>query len=85
MSFVHRLHTSLALGTFGVWVLGICAVIWRIDCFVRFYLSLPQRAQQAKRASANNTGSKTASKRIWWQRWRLAWKIRWQSSNTTEF
>lgn len=81
MSFVYRLHTSLALGTFGVWVLGICALIWTIDCFVGFYLSLPQRAKQEKRASANNAGPEAGNKRNWWQRWRPAWKIRWQSSN----
>lgn len=82
MSFVYRLHTSLALGTFGMWVLGICALIWTIDCFVGFYLSLPQRVKRSKHTAMNKADSKTRSMRNWWQRWRHAWKIRWQSSAT---
>ncbi len=73
MSFVYQLHYELALGKFGIWVLGICALIWTIDCFVGFYLTLPQRRRQSHQdSSGENT---------WWQRWKPAWKIRWQSSN----
>lgn len=73
MPFVYKLHYELALGKFGLWVLGICALIWTIDCFVGFYLTLPQRCRQStKSAPDQNT---------WWQRWQPAWKIRWQSSS----
>ncbi|WP_051928071.1 PepSY-associated TM helix domain-containing protein [Nitrosococcus oceani] len=41
MPFLYQLHYSLALGTVGIWVLGICALIWTLDCFVGFYLTLP--------------------------------------------
>ncbi|MGA8170406.1 MAG: PepSY-associated TM helix domain-containing protein [Methylocystis sp.] len=41
MPFVYDLHTSLALGETGVWVLAILAILWTIDCFVGFYLTLP--------------------------------------------
>ena len=41
MPFVYDLHTSLALGQFGVWALAIVAILWTIDCFVGFYLTLP--------------------------------------------
>jgi uncharacterized iron-regulated membrane protein len=41
MPFIYDVHWELALGTPGFWVLGIIAVIWSIDCFVGFYLTLP--------------------------------------------
>lgn len=39
--FINTLHYELALGTIGVWVLGIVALVWTIDCFIGFYLTLP--------------------------------------------
>jgi len=42
MPFVYRLHTSVALGETGVWILGIVALVWTFDCFVGFYLTLPR-------------------------------------------
>ncbi|MBX3641328.1 MAG: PepSY domain-containing protein [Nitrosomonas sp.] len=77
MSFVYQLHYALALGKFGIWVLGICALIWTIDCFVGFYLSLPQHR---KSAPSVNTATGTAKIPDWWRCWKPAWKIRWQSS-----
>jgi uncharacterized iron-regulated membrane protein len=41
MPFVYKLHYALALGMPGVWVLGIVALVWTLDCFVGFYLTLP--------------------------------------------
>ncbi len=41
MPFVYDLHMCLALGDVGAWALGIVAVIWTLDCFVGFYLTLP--------------------------------------------
>jgi uncharacterized iron-regulated membrane protein len=41
MPFAYDLHTSLALGDAGAWVLAILAIVWTIDCFVGFYLTLP--------------------------------------------
>jgi uncharacterized iron-regulated membrane protein len=41
MPFIYDLHWRLALGDIGVWVLGIAALVWTIDCFVAFYLTLP--------------------------------------------
>lgn len=73
MPFVYKLHYELALGKFGLWILGICALIWTIDCFVGFYLTLPQRRRQSTKS--------TPDQNTWWQRWQPAWKIRWQSSS----
>jgi uncharacterized iron-regulated membrane protein len=41
LPFVDRLHWSLAAGEWGVFALGIVALVWTIDCFVAFYLTLP--------------------------------------------
>jgi uncharacterized iron-regulated membrane protein len=41
MPFVYDLHVSLALGQAGEWILATMAVLWTIDCFTGFYLTLP--------------------------------------------
>jgi len=41
MPVIYTLHTSLALGGVGAWILSIVALIWTVDCFVGFYLTLP--------------------------------------------
>jgi uncharacterized iron-regulated membrane protein len=42
MPFIYQLHYKLALGDIGLWAFGIAALIWTIDCFVGFYLTLPR-------------------------------------------
>ncbi|WP_292985722.1 PepSY-associated TM helix domain-containing protein [Nitrosomonas sp.] len=78
MSFVYNLHYSLALGMAGVWILGICALVWTIDCFVGCYLTLPARKKNRQVAAAKLL---QANGNDWWQRWKPAWKIRWRSGN----
>ncbi|MCK9505807.1 MAG: PepSY domain-containing protein [Porticoccaceae bacterium] len=69
MSFLYKLHFSLhipeigGIDHWGIWLLGIIALIWTLDSFVGFYLTLPRR----------KTGERAES---WWQRWKPAWKIR---------
>ncbi len=41
MPFVYELHSSLTMGRAGIWILGIVALVWTIDCFIAFYLTLP--------------------------------------------
>ena len=41
MPFLYKLHFQLALRTTGMWILGIVALGWTLDCFVGFYLTLP--------------------------------------------
>ncbi|WP_051335673.1 PepSY-associated TM helix domain-containing protein [Methylocapsa acidiphila] len=41
MPFIYRIHWELALGPTGMWILGIAAIIWTLDCFNGFYLTLP--------------------------------------------
>lgn len=60
MSFIYILHYELALGRTGVWILGITALIWTLDCFIGFYLTLP--------AGRN--------RKPWLQRWKPSWRIK---------
>jgi len=41
MPFIFELHTNLALGDWGAWVLGLVAVVWTLDCFYAIYLTFP--------------------------------------------
>lgn len=68
--FLYRLHYELALGEWGRLAFGIAALIWTIDCFVGFYLSLPVRVRRG-----NGT-----PRRSWPARWRPSWLVRWRSS-----
>jgi uncharacterized iron-regulated membrane protein len=42
LPFIYNLHASMALGSTGGWILGVVALIWTLDCFVGFYLTLPR-------------------------------------------
>lgn len=75
MPFIYKLHYALALDEIGTWALGITALVWTLDCFVGFYLTLPAKRKSAP--SALPQGDRT---RGFWQRWLLAWKIKWQGS-----
>ncbi len=74
MDFVYALHYALAIGMTGMWILGICAFIWTLDCFIGFYLTLP--AGQG----TGNTNLK-APRPGWWSRWKPAWLVKWGSSS----
>ena len=76
MSFVYALHYALALDMPGVWVLGICALVWTVDCFVGLYLTFPTRRPQA---GGVHTGEGQGG-RSWWQRWQPAWMVKWTAS-----
>ncbi len=71
VSFLYVLHYSLhipemwGINRWGVWLMGIVAVLWTIDCFVGFYLTLPSRTKAA------GAGGKSFA-----QRWRPAWRIK---------
>ncbi len=43
LPFLYTLHYKLALpGEIGTWIFGIVALLWTLDCFVGFYLTLPR-------------------------------------------
>lgn len=70
ISFLYKLHYSLHLpemfGTdrWGIWLLGAIAILWTLDCFIAFYITLPPSpAKQTTRAQ-------------FLKRWKKAWTIR---------
>lgn len=80
VSFLYKFHYSLHLPAmwgsdrWGVWLMGAVALVWTVDCFTGFLLTLPARKRTNRIASA---GSKPAG---FWQRWKPAWRVRWNSS-----
>lgn len=72
MSFIYELHYSLALGSFGYWTLGIVALLWTIDCFISFYLTLPARLQR----EPVTPRAEPARGRGYLRRWAPAWQVK---------
>jgi len=67
MPFLYQLHYGYVAGPWGMWAFGIAALVWTVDCFVGFGLTLPMRQKAQRGAGA------TAS---WWRRWKPAWLVR---------
>jgi uncharacterized iron-regulated membrane protein len=94
VSFLYKLHYTLHLpemwGTdrWGIWLLGVIAILWTLDSFVGFYLSLPAKrrvvTQNASSSNALESDEKgyMASSKNWWRRWQPAWRVRWTSGTT---
>ncbi len=78
VSFLYRLHYTLhipemwGIDRWGIWLLGVIAMIWTVDCFVGFYLTLPVRRRQAAAEGGKS----------WGARWRPAWKVRWKGGSS---
>lgn len=68
--FLYRLHWSLALGDLGIYLIGVVALLWTLDCFVGAYLTLPPQRQRRK-------GRRQG--RAWLARWASSWLL-----NTTK-
>ena len=79
VSFLYKLHYMFHIpqmwGTdrWGYWLLGIVALVWTLDCFLGFYLTLPLR--QAKRKTRAIYAGRQSLKGFW-ERWKPAWKIK---------
>ena len=67
MPFIYRLHYSLGLGTVGIYLFGIVALLWTLDCFVGAYLTFP---------SSRRNGQRTGPARSWLARWKTSWLVR---------
>jgi uncharacterized iron-regulated membrane protein len=73
VSFLYVLHYTLhipamwGIDRWGVWLMGVIAVLWTIDCFVGFYLTLPSR-----------TSAKSGKSFV--SRWKPAWQIKTKAS-----
>jgi uncharacterized iron-regulated membrane protein len=88
VSFLYKLHYSLHLpevfGTdqWGIWLLGIIAMVWTIDCFVGLVLTLPARRRarlQSIQADDALAADEVPAGRSFWQRWKPSWKVRTKS------
>ncbi|MDH7797107.1 MULTISPECIES: PepSY-associated TM helix domain-containing protein [unclassified Beijerinckia] len=79
ISFLYKLHYMYHIpamwGTdrWGYWLLGIVALVWTIDCFIGFYLTLPLRQAKRKHRALN---AERQSGKSYWERWKPAWKIK---------
>lgn len=74
---VFWLHRDLLLGDMGKLLLGLIALLWTINCFIGFYLTLPRTLKKS-----HETHRKTVKKRASFiKRWLPAWKIR-RKTNT---
>jgi uncharacterized iron-regulated membrane protein len=86
VSFLYKLHFSLHIPEFmgtdhwGMWLLGVVALTWTIDCFIGFYLTLPKRVQSKRNAQTRALINGESDS--YWQRWKPAWRIRWSSGPT---
>jgi uncharacterized iron-regulated membrane protein len=86
VSFLYVLHYSLhvpemaGIDRWGIWLLGVIAMIWTIDCFTGFYLTLP--AKRRTRAHGTEESEAGVAARSWWQRWKPAWLVRWHAGPT---
>lgn len=82
VSFLYVLHYSLhmpamwGIDRWGVWLMGVIALVWTVDCFTGFYLTLPAR-RRAKKQAQGATAARPRGKG-WWQRWKPSWRVRWQ-------
>ncbi|MFT3848144.1 MAG: PepSY-associated TM helix domain-containing protein [Propionivibrio sp.] len=71
VSFLYVLHFSLHIPEFwgsdrwGIWLLGVVAILWTIDCFTGVYLTFPAHRKKD-----------SPTRPSWWQRWKPAWRVR---------
>ena len=68
--FIYKLHYTLWLpGVWGIWILGIIALIWTIDCFIALATTLPV--------------VKVFNLKLFFKRWKQSYKMRWRSKGYT--
>lgn len=79
VSFLYKLHYTLhipamwGIDQWGAWLMGGVALLWTMDCFIGFYLTLP------KRLAPNVDRSPAVVRQLargWWSRWKPSWKIK---------
>lgn len=84
VSFLYKLHYSLHIpewaGTdrWGIWLLGIVAIIWTLDCFIAFCLTLPTRRRSKAGGEELAADEPVSASRSFWRRWQPAWLVRWR-------
>ncbi len=72
--FIVALHYKLALpGEIGVWLFGIAALLWTLDCVLGVYLTFPVRVRRRE----GGEGIASSPQHSWWVRWKPAWLVQW--------
>ncbi len=72
------LHFRLLIpGSVGVWLFGIAALIWTVDCFVSAYLTFPVSVE---RRQGGEGGAEPAPRKSWLARWKPSWLVHWKGS-----
>lgn len=61
MPFIYRLHYSLVAGQTGLWIVGITALIWSLDCLNGLLLTLPPALAPWRRQ--------------FWPGWKKSWLV----------
>lgn len=79
LPFLYLLHYTLLLGPAGRLVMGLAALVWTLDCFVGFYLTLPVRLKKPS-APIPRPVRRTNTPPGWWKRWKPSWQVRWRAS-----
>jgi len=78
MQLINRLHYQMALpGSVGLYLFGIVALVWTIDCFVSAYLTFPM---SVRRREPGGAASPKVARKSWWSRWKPAWLVKWNGS-----
>ncbi len=72
---VFWLHRDLLLGDIGKLILGIVALVWTLNCFIGFYLTLPRKTKN-NQAKQNQNKHATKKRSSLLKRWLPAWKVR---------
>ncbi len=72
MPFLVRLHYSLAAGSWGIFLFGIAALVWTVECLLGLWLTVP-RGGRTERATGAGP----------FKRWIAAWGVRRDRGATT--
>ena len=72
---VFWLHRDLLLGDIGKLILGIVTLVWTLNCFIGFYLTLPRKTKN-NQAKQNQNKHATKKRSSLLKRWLPAWKVR---------
>jgi uncharacterized iron-regulated membrane protein len=67
MPFIYEFHYNLMLGNWGIWILGITAIIWIFQSLLGLFTSFPKRG-------------KHSHNRSFLKKWKSAWLIKFRSS-----
>jgi len=73
LRFIFSLHCTLGFGRIGGILFGVAALIWTVDCFVGFFLTLPRVAADGPAAAGARRPRSS-----WFARWAPSWRFVWR-------